>query len=196
MWRSLVAHLTGGQGVAGSNPVIPTNSSREFPRCLALHRSTSIFNLDRGRLTSPLTRFPCAPTHQHRGSSSGIQSEITASSPTSFPSMTPDSVASAVRCASGSRRRRTSGAASASARRSRSSMRAVRYGTRSPHAADVPVAVTSGSGPRACDVGCTRGTKIGTTKAADPTQADRITAAMHESAPCGSFYRCRLWSRW
>ena len=27
MWRSLVAHLTGGQGVAGSNPVIPTNSS-------------------------------------------------------------------------------------------------------------------------------------------------------------------------
>jgi hypothetical protein len=26
MWRSLVAHLTGGQGVAGSNPVIPTES--------------------------------------------------------------------------------------------------------------------------------------------------------------------------
>ena len=26
MWRSLVAHLTGGQGVAGSNPVIPTIS--------------------------------------------------------------------------------------------------------------------------------------------------------------------------
>ena len=24
-WRSLVAHLTGGQGVAGSNPVVPTN---------------------------------------------------------------------------------------------------------------------------------------------------------------------------
>ena len=23
-WRSLVAHLTGGQGVAGSNPVAPT----------------------------------------------------------------------------------------------------------------------------------------------------------------------------
>ena len=23
-WRSLVAHLTGGQGVAGSNPVVPT----------------------------------------------------------------------------------------------------------------------------------------------------------------------------
>src|SRR6185436_5114626 len=28
MWRSLVAHLTGGQGVAGSNPVIPTNIAR------------------------------------------------------------------------------------------------------------------------------------------------------------------------
>ena len=26
MWRSLVAHLTGGQGVAGSNPVVPTTS--------------------------------------------------------------------------------------------------------------------------------------------------------------------------
>ena len=24
-WRSLVAHLTGGQGVAGSNPVVPTS---------------------------------------------------------------------------------------------------------------------------------------------------------------------------
>ena len=28
MWRSLVAHLTGGQGAAGSNPVIPTGNSR------------------------------------------------------------------------------------------------------------------------------------------------------------------------
>ena len=27
MWRSLVAHLTGGQGVAGSNPVIQTTNS-------------------------------------------------------------------------------------------------------------------------------------------------------------------------
>ena len=24
MWRSLVAHLTGGQGAGGSNPLIPT----------------------------------------------------------------------------------------------------------------------------------------------------------------------------
>ena len=29
-WRSLVAHLTGGQGVAGSNPVAPTISSKEI----------------------------------------------------------------------------------------------------------------------------------------------------------------------
>ncbi len=29
-WRSLVAHLTGGQGVAGSNPVAPTISIPEM----------------------------------------------------------------------------------------------------------------------------------------------------------------------
>ena len=28
MWRSLVAHLTGGQGVVGSNPAIPTEMSQ------------------------------------------------------------------------------------------------------------------------------------------------------------------------
>src|SRR5215475_12994189 len=35
-WRSLVAHLTGGQGVAGSNPAVPTGSplfSKTFPSC-------------------------------------------------------------------------------------------------------------------------------------------------------------------
>src|SRR5689334_14778789 len=34
LWRSLVAHLTGGQGVAGSNPVSPTDGTagqRPFP---------------------------------------------------------------------------------------------------------------------------------------------------------------------
>ena len=31
MWRSLVAHLTGGQGAAGSNPVIPTYNRRSGP---------------------------------------------------------------------------------------------------------------------------------------------------------------------
>ena len=30
LWRSLVAHLTGGQGVAGSNPVSPTVKSRKL----------------------------------------------------------------------------------------------------------------------------------------------------------------------
>src|SRR5690606_41148853 len=37
LWRSLVAHLTGGQGVAGSNPVSPTDRagiSQEFPALL------------------------------------------------------------------------------------------------------------------------------------------------------------------
>ena len=32
MWRSLVAHLTGGQGVVGSNPAIPTNKIKGFQR--------------------------------------------------------------------------------------------------------------------------------------------------------------------
>jgi hypothetical protein len=32
MWRSLVAHLTGGQGVAGSTPVIPTREGRRLAR--------------------------------------------------------------------------------------------------------------------------------------------------------------------
>ena len=40
MWRSLVAHLTGGQGVAGSNPVIPTSfrfwGSTRDPNCTSL----------------------------------------------------------------------------------------------------------------------------------------------------------------
>ena len=30
LWRSLVAHLTGGQGVAGSNPVSPTEVARKL----------------------------------------------------------------------------------------------------------------------------------------------------------------------
>jgi hypothetical protein len=40
-WRSLVAHLTGGQGVAGSNPVVPTGTmggfliTREPPICIS-----------------------------------------------------------------------------------------------------------------------------------------------------------------
>ena len=36
-WRSLVAHLTGGQGVVGSNPAAPTIFSSAFPeKCRAV----------------------------------------------------------------------------------------------------------------------------------------------------------------
>src|SRR5450756_2485719 len=48
MWRSLVAHLTGGQGVAGSNPVIPTvfvQVSNLEPFGLAVARDDSAGNL-------------------------------------------------------------------------------------------------------------------------------------------------------
>ena len=34
LWRSLVAHLTGGQGVAGSNPVNPTSLHKQVLRFL------------------------------------------------------------------------------------------------------------------------------------------------------------------
>ena len=37
-WRSLVAHLTGGQGVAGSNPAVPTGS-RVFSSMFTPHQS-------------------------------------------------------------------------------------------------------------------------------------------------------------
>ena len=29
-WRSQAAHLTGGQGVGGSNPLVPTNNRNYF----------------------------------------------------------------------------------------------------------------------------------------------------------------------
>ena len=32
-WRSLVAHLTGGQGVGGSNPLAPTNDYNDLAGC-------------------------------------------------------------------------------------------------------------------------------------------------------------------
>ena len=35
LWRSLVAHLTGGQGVAGSNPVSPTEKRPGITRKVA-----------------------------------------------------------------------------------------------------------------------------------------------------------------
>ncbi len=41
MWRSLVAHTHGVRGVAGSNPVIPTNKSKRLYSSIVNHR---IFN--------------------------------------------------------------------------------------------------------------------------------------------------------
>ena len=35
VWRSLVAYLTGGQGVVGSNPVTPTNNKSAKPKGFA-----------------------------------------------------------------------------------------------------------------------------------------------------------------
>ena len=42
LWRSLVAHLTGGQGVAGSNPVSPTEAASE----LRIRRSEAVLKLN------------------------------------------------------------------------------------------------------------------------------------------------------
>ena len=69
MWRSLVAHLTGGQGVAGSNPVIPTNkqrANRVFRLALLL--------LGRSSFVTNLLRFMVL-THQGRPAGAGFGSE-------------------------------------------------------------------------------------------------------------------------
>jgi PKD repeat protein len=64
MWRSLVAHLTGGQGVAGSNPVIPTNFATGVTRRGHWRRNVPLpRNVRRPRLRSlpladPQRRFP------------------------------------------------------------------------------------------------------------------------------------------
>jgi hypothetical protein len=42
MWRSLVAHLTGGQGAAGSNPVIPTRITAGQGRCDPLRMAPAL----------------------------------------------------------------------------------------------------------------------------------------------------------
>ncbi len=54
LWRSLVAHLTGGQGVAGSNPVSPTNAEE------AAHRAAS------SAFRRPYSGVPAAPVPAHR----------------------------------------------------------------------------------------------------------------------------------
>lgn len=53
MWRSLVAHLTGGQGVVGSNPAIPT----EMSQVRGPHRFGGVGLLAPGR---PIGRPRCA----------------------------------------------------------------------------------------------------------------------------------------
>ncbi|KAJ1684297.1 hypothetical protein LUZ63_020590 [Rhynchospora breviuscula] len=54
LWRSLVAHLTGGQGVAGSNPVSPTTKPQVRGRVTARRGCTS------GPLETPTRRTPMA----------------------------------------------------------------------------------------------------------------------------------------
>ncbi len=47
-WRSLVAHLTGGQGVAGSNPVVPTVRKRRSEAVLSSMRGRPFARPGRG----------------------------------------------------------------------------------------------------------------------------------------------------
>ena len=79
MWRSLVAHLTGGQGVAGSNPVIPTSvyagqrpssQQRWWPfSCLRTRRDTADTtdqpDAPRPEPPSPRTRDSFTRSHVH-----------------------------------------------------------------------------------------------------------------------------------
>src|ERR1051325_9374508 len=65
MWRSLVAHLTGGQGVAGSNPVIPTNYftlalRRRIPKARNNSRRRGRWRLRATGLRGPLPRVGLA----------------------------------------------------------------------------------------------------------------------------------------
>ena len=64
MWRSLVAHLTGGQGVAGSNPVIPTES----PGNLRVPGTSSLARYEHVTENLP----PCASSTPERGIRAGL----------------------------------------------------------------------------------------------------------------------------
>jgi hypothetical protein len=72
MWRSLVAHLTGGQGVAGSNPVIPTNFKHfETLQLVAQHCSRLVTDTSCDHGPYPVTNHPAArrpPRHRLRSS--------------------------------------------------------------------------------------------------------------------------------
>ena len=57
-WRSLVAHLTGGQGVAGSNPAVPTGS-RYFSNIVTPHKSQQKSHLVVQRLFQRRAPGPC-----------------------------------------------------------------------------------------------------------------------------------------
>src|SRR5690349_1535260 len=69
MWRSLVAHLTGGQGVAGSNPVTPTT----YDEGLAAGRPFVVSGCDDrcsesasgGPARRLLSDSPARPPHRH-----------------------------------------------------------------------------------------------------------------------------------
>jgi hypothetical protein len=64
LWRSLVAHLTGGQGVAGSNPVSPTDTvlvwlGRRRPSAYVVYRNALLISGVVGMLIVAL--YPVAP---------------------------------------------------------------------------------------------------------------------------------------
>ena len=64
-WRSLVAHLTGGQGVAGSNPAVPTRRSRSEGVPGSHSGPFSIFGSQSGshrRATEPANRTTAGST--------------------------------------------------------------------------------------------------------------------------------------
>jgi hypothetical protein len=86
-WRSLVAHLTGGQGVAGSNPVVPT-AKRVFaaqklrrPSFVILPSyggpSTSLVDPLTPRIPGLETRKPGCVTSDGRGNRHAIEQPLT-----------------------------------------------------------------------------------------------------------------------
>ncbi|MDQ1482151.1 MAG: hypothetical protein QOF35_227, partial [Actinomycetota bacterium] len=68
MWRSLVAHLTGGQGVAGSNPVIPTGTSRS--RAVSEKSGAALISV-----AVPRRSCPKVIAVAHEGSRAGAHAE-------------------------------------------------------------------------------------------------------------------------
>ena len=77
MWRSLVAHLHGVQGVEGSNPFTPTNKTSKGVR---FHPPDALFHWGHGQMASkivqgdPLTASPRPGNNP--GNKPGEQSKI------------------------------------------------------------------------------------------------------------------------